>query len=153
MKNTIVNTLLENIPGNSTYTTAGSIGIDFGSNGTVSLDSDTFDAALSANPTEVQNAIQTLSTDLYKSLNVYVDPTTGTIQSIENSVNSQITNINTQLTAVDNNCAQEAQQLDDEYTNLEVLLEQSSQTQNFLTEMINTMTGTTSSSSSSASSL
>ena len=151
MKNTIVNTLLENISGNSTYTTAGSIGIDFGSNGTVSLNSDTFDAALSANPTEVQNAIQTLSTDLYKSLNVYVDPTTGTVQSIENSVNSQITNINTQLTAADNNCAQEAQQLEDEYTNLQVLLEQSSQTQNFLTQMFDTMTGTTSSSSSASS--
>jgi len=151
MKNTIVNTLLENIPGNSTYTTAGSIGIDFASDGTVSLDSDTFDAALSANPTEVQNAVQTLSTDLYNSLNVYVDPTTGTINSIENSVNSQITNINTQLTAADNNCAQEAQQLDNEYTNLELLLEQSSQTQNFLTQMMDTMTGTTSSSSSSSS--
>jgi flagellar hook-associated protein 2 len=141
MKNTIVNTLLENIPGNSTYTTAGSIGIDFGNDGSVSLNSDTFDAALSANPTEVQNAIQTLSTDLYKSLNVYVDPTTGTVQSIENSVNSQITNIN----------AQEAQQLDDEYTNLQLLLEQSSQTQNFLTQMFDTMTGTTSSSSSASS--
>jgi flagellar hook-associated protein 2 len=151
MKNTIVNTLLENIPGNSTYTTAGSIGIDFGNDGTVSLDSDTFDAALSANPTEVQNAIQTLSTDLYNSLNVYVDPTTGTIQSIENSVNSQITNINTQLTAADNNCAQEAQQLDNEYTNLQLLLEQSSQTQNFLTQMFDTMTGTTNSSSSASS--
>ncbi|MGD0657401.1 MAG: flagellar filament capping protein FliD [Syntrophorhabdales bacterium] len=151
MKNTIVNTLLENIPGNSTYTTAGSIGIDFGNDGSVSLNSDTFDAALSANPTEVQNAIQTLSTDLYKSLNVYVDPTTGTVQSIENSVNSQITNINTQLTAADNNCAQEAQQLDDEYTNLQLLLEQSSQTQNFLTQMFDTMTGTTSSSSSASS--
>ena len=54
----------------------------------MSLDSDTFAAALSANPTEVQNAVQTLSTDLYKKLNVYVDPTTGTINSIENSINS-----------------------------------------------------------------
>ena len=89
MKNTIVNTLLENIPGNSTYTTAGSIGINFASDGTVSLDSDTFAAALSANPTEVLNAVKTLSTDLYKNLNVYVDPNTGTINSIENSINAK----------------------------------------------------------------
>ena len=153
MKDTIVNTLLENIPGNSTYTSAGSIGINFASDGSVSLDSDTFDAALSANPTEVQNVVQTLSTDLYNNLNVYVDPNTGTLQSIEGSINSQITNINTQLTAVENNCAQAAQQLENEYTNLELLLEQSSQTQTFLTDMIGTMNGTSSNSSSSASSL
>ena len=54
MKNTITNTLLENISGNSTYTTAASIGINFQSDGTVTLDSDTFAGALSANPTEVQ---------------------------------------------------------------------------------------------------
>jgi flagellar hook-associated protein 2 len=140
MKNTIVNTLLENIPGNSTYTTAASIGINFASDGSVSLDSDTFAAALSANPTEVQNAVQTLSTDLYNGLNVFVDPNTGTITSIENSINTQITNINTQLAAVDNNCAQQAQQLTNEYDNLEVLLEQSNQTQSFLTEMVDSMT-------------
>ena len=79
MKNSIVNTLLENIPGNSTYTTAASIGINFASDGSVSLNSDTFAAALSANPTETLNAVQTLSTDLYKNLNVYVDPNTGMI--------------------------------------------------------------------------
>jgi flagellar hook-associated protein 2 len=140
MKNTVVNTLLENIPGNSTYTTAGSIGINFASDGSVSLDSDTFDAALSANPTETLNAVKTLSTDLYKALNVYVDPNTGTINSIETSINSQISSINTQLTAVDNTCAQQAQQLENEYNNLEVLLEQSNQTQTFLTEMEGSMT-------------
>ena len=148
MKNSMVNTLLENIPGNSTYTTAASIGINFASDGTVSLDSDTFAAALSANPTETLNAVKTLSTDLYNSLNVYVDPHTGTINSIETSINTQITNINTQLTAVDNNCAQQAQQLENEYNNLEVLLEQSSQTQNFITQMVNSMTAYASSTSS-----
>jgi len=151
MKNMIVNTLLENISGNSTYTSAGSIGINFATDGTVSLDSDTFNAALNSNPTEVANAIQQLSTDLYKNLNVYVDPNIGTIQSMESTINTQITNINTQLTAVDNNCAQAAQQLENEYNNLEVLLEQSSQTQTFLTDMLNSMTSTASSSSSSSS--
>jgi len=149
MKNSIVNTLLENIPGNSTYTTAGSIGINFASDGSVSLDSDTFNGALSANPTEVLNAVQTLSTDLYNSLNVYVDPNTGTINSIENSINTQINSVNTQLTAVQANCAQQATQLDNEYDNLEVLLEQSSQTQTFLTDMINSMTNTSNASSTS----
>ena len=85
----------------------------------MSLDSDTFAAALSANPTEVANAVKTLSTDLYNNMNVYVDPHTGTINSIETSVNSQINNINTQLTTVENNCNQQAQSLENEYNNLE----------------------------------
>ena len=150
MKNTIVNTLLENIPGNSTYTTAASIGINFASDGSVSLDSDTFAAALSANPKETLNAVQTLSTDLYNNLNVYVDPNSGTLSSIENSINTQIASDNTQLTAVDNNCAQQAQQLEKEYNNLETLLAQSQQTQTFLTDMVNSMTNSNSTSSSSS---
>ena len=150
MKNTIVNTLLENIPGNSTYTTAASIGINFASDGSVSLDSDTFAAALSANPKETLNAVQTLSTDLYNNLNVYVDPNSGTLTSIENSINTQIASDNTQLTAVDNNCAQQAQQLEKEYNNLETLLAQSQQTQTFLTDMVNSMTNSNSTSSSSS---
>ena len=115
IKNSIVNTLLENISGNSTYTTAKSIGINFASDGSVSLDSNTFAAALSANPTEVQNVVQTLSTDLYKKLNVYVDPNTGTINSIR-SINTQVNNINTQLATVDANCARQATALENEYT-------------------------------------
>jgi flagellar hook-associated protein 2 len=148
MKNSIVNTLLENIPGNSTYTTAASIGINFASDGSVSLDTNTFAAALSANPTETVNAIQTLSTDLYNNLNVYVDPNTGTINSVENSINTQVTNINTQLTAVENNCAQQATQLENQYNNLETLLSQSQQTETFLTDTVNAMTNANSSSTS-----
>ncbi len=149
IKSNIVNTLLENIPGNSTYTNAALIGLNFASDGTVSLNSDTFAAALSANPTEVANVVKTLSTDLYKNLNIYVDPTTGTITSMENSINSQITNINTQLAAVDANCAQAAQALEQQYNDLEVLLEQTNQTKDFLTAMVNSMTNTSSSSSTS----
>jgi flagellar capping protein FliD len=93
--------------------------------------------------------VQTLSTDLYKNLNIYVDPTTGTITSMENSINSQITNINTQLAAVDANCAQAAQALEQQYNDLEVLLEQTNQTKDFLTAMVNSMTNTSSSSSTS----
>ncbi len=148
MKSSIVNTFLENISGNSTYTTAASIGISFASDGTVSLDSNTFAAALNTNSTEVINAVKTLSSDLYTKLNVYVDPYSGTISSIENSINTQITNINTQLTAVDANCALQATQLETEYTNLETLLAQSNETQSFLTAMTNSMTNSSSSSSS-----
>ena len=149
IKNSITSTLFETITGNSTYTTGASIGINFGSDGSLSLDSTKFSAALSANPTETINAIKTLSSDLYKNMNVYVDPTTGTINSLETSINDKMTSITAQLKAVDDRCAQQAQVLSDEYNNLEVLLSQSDSTKTFLTDMQNSMTNSNSSSSTS----
>jgi flagellar capping protein FliD len=71
------------------------------------------------------------------------------ITSIENSVNQRVTDIHKQLTAVDANCAQQAEQLQKQYNTLEVLLAQSNQTRTFLTTMINGMTNSNNSSSTS----
>jgi flagellar hook-associated protein 2 len=152
IKNSITTTLLGNIEGNSTYTTADSVGITFGTGGVLSLDSDTFSAALSANPTEVTNVIQSLSTALYKNLNAYVDPTTGTLTSLQSSISSKITEDNTQLTQVEAQCAQQAQAITTEYNNLEVVIEQANTTKTWLTDQINALTNTSSSSSSSSTS-
>jgi flagellar hook-associated protein 2 len=156
IKSSIDDTLLGNISGNSTYTTADSIGIEFGVNGstdgTISLDSNTFSAALSANPTEVINAIKSISASLYTNLNGYVDPTTGTLTSLQTSISDKITSINEQLTQVDERCAQQAQALQNEYNNLEVAIENSNNTKTFLTDMVNTMTDSNSNTSSSSSS-
>jgi flagellar hook-associated protein 2 len=152
IKNSITTTLLGNIEGNSTYTTADSVGITFGTGGVLSLDSDTFSAALSANPTEVTNVIQSLSTALYTNLNAYVDPTTGTLTSLQSSISSKITEDNTQLTQVEAQCAQQAQAITTEYNNLEVVIEQANTTKTWLTDQINALTNTSSSSSSSSTS-
>ena len=156
IKSSIDDTLLGNISGNSTYTTADSIGIEFGVNGstdgTISLDSNTFSAALSANPTEVINAIKSISASLYTNLNGYVDPTTGTLTSLQSSISDKITSINQQLTQVDERCSKQAQVLQNEYNNLEVAIENSNNTKTFLTDMVNAMTNTNSSTSSSSSS-
>ena len=150
IKNSITTTLLGNIQGNSTYTTAASIGISFGSDGTLSLDSTKFSAALSANPTETINAVKSLSTALYTNLNAYVDPSTGILTSLQTSISSKITQDNTQLQAVDAQCAQQAQALTNEYNNLEVIIENANTTKTWLTDQINAMTGTPGTSSSSS---
>jgi flagellar hook-associated protein 2 len=156
IKSSIDDTLLGSISGNSTYKTADSIGIEFGTNGstdgTISLDSNTFSAALSANPTEVINAIKSISASLYTNLNGYVDPTTGTLTSLQSSISDKITSINQQLTQVDERCSKQAQVLQNEYNNLEVAIENSNNTKTFLTDMVNAMTNTNSSTSSSSSS-
>ena len=150
IKNSITGTLFANIQGNSTYTTAASIGISFGTDGTVSLDSTTFSAALSANPTETVNAVKSLSTALYTNLNAYVDPSTGILTSLQTSINDKITQDNTQLQAVDDQCAQQAQALQNEFNNLEVVIEQANTTKTWLTDTINAMTGTPGSATSSS---
>jgi flagellar hook-associated protein 2 len=152
IKNSITGTLLGSIKGNSTYTTADSIGITFGKDGTLSLDSTTFSAALSANPTETVNAIQSLSTALYTNLNAYVDPTTGTLTSLQTSISDKITQDNTQLTQVEAQCAQQAQAITNESNNLEVVIEQANTTKTWLTDMVNAMTNTANSSSASSTS-
>jgi flagellar hook-associated protein 2 len=141
IKNSITDTLLGTVAGNSTYTTAASIGINFGSDGTLSLDSTTFAAALSANPTETINAVKSLSTALYTNLNAYVDPSTGILTSLQTSINDKITQDNTQLQKVDEQCAQQAQALTNEYNNLEVIIEEANTTKTWLTDQINAMTG------------
>jgi flagellar hook-associated protein 2 len=139
IKRTMVNTVLENISGNTKYTTAASIGLEFQDDGTLSIDADKFAAALSDNPSEVLNAVKTLSTDLYKNLNVYVDPYVGTIKSIEDTINEQIDNLNDQLDQVDANCAKQAEVLEAQYTALQTLLSQSESTKTFLTAMTDSM--------------
>ena len=151
IKSSITGTLLGSISGNSTYTTAASIGITFGKDGTLSLDSDTFSAALSANPTETVNAIQSLSTALYTNLNAYVDPSTGILTSLQTSISDKITDDKTQLTQVEAQCAQQAQVITNEFNNLEVVIEQANTTKTWLTDMVNEMTNTSNSSSSSTS--
>ena len=113
----------------------------------MSLDSDTFSAALSANPTETINAIKSLSTALYTSLNAYVDPTTGTLTSLQSSISDKISHDNTQLTQVDDQCAQQAQVITNEFNNLEVVIEQANTTKTWLTNTVNTMTDTPNSAS------
>ena len=152
IKSSIADTLLGNIKGNSTYTTAASIGITFGTDGTLSLDSSTFSAALSANPTETINAIESLSKTLYTNLNAYVDPSTGILTSLQSSISDKITQDNTQLTQVEAQCAQQAQMITNEFNNLEVVIEQANTTKTWLTDMVNAMTNTPGSSSTSSTS-
>jgi flagellar hook-associated protein 2 len=152
IKSSITSTLLGNIQGNSTYTTAASIGITFGTDGTLSLDSSTFSAALSANPTETINAIESLSKTLYTNLNAYVDPSTGILTSLQSSISDKITQDNTQLTQVEAQCAQQAQMITNEFNNLEVVIEQANTTKTWLTDMVNAMTNTADSSSTSSTS-
>ncbi|OPY60000.1 MAG: Flagellar hook-associated protein 2 [Syntrophorhabdaceae bacterium PtaU1.Bin034] len=137
IKQTITTILFGDIKGNETYKTAASIGISFGSDGTLSLDADKFSAALSDNPDEVLNAVKSLSTGLYNGLNVYADPYSGTIKSIEDTISTRIDEIEDQIEEVEARCDRQAELLQKRFSALEVLIAQSNQTQDWLEQMTN----------------
>ncbi len=140
IKRTITSIIHTTIDGNSEYTTAASIGISLESDGTVSFDTDTFAAALSDNPDEVLNAVKSLSSSLNTDLKIYVNPITGSIQSIEDSVQSRIDTLKDKISDVEDRYEQKAKVLQKKYSALMTLLEQSSRTQDWLTQMADAMT-------------
>lgn len=140
IKRTIVSTIQTEIAGNTEYKTAASIGITLKSDGTVEFDTDTFEAALSDNPTEVLNAVKSLSDSLGTDLKVYVNPVTGTLQTIEDTAQTRIDTIENKIADVEARFERKAEVLQKKYTALMTLLEQSSRTQNWLTQMVDSMT-------------
>ncbi|HPU29289.1 MAG TPA: flagellar filament capping protein FliD, partial [Syntrophorhabdaceae bacterium] len=77
VRNNINDVVFQEVEGNSTYTTASSIGLTFSKDGTLSLNTTTFSDALSANRTEVINVLTQLGDTLKTNMNVYVNPFTG----------------------------------------------------------------------------
>jgi flagellar hook-associated protein 2 len=136
IKQTITSLSLTAIDGNSTYTTLKSLGISFGSDGTLSLDTDTFSAALSAKPTEVINAIKSFSTSMYDAMNVYVDPTTGTLTALQDSISTRIDSLQEQIDAVTERCDKQAEILSAKFSALETLISESSTTKDYLTQVV-----------------
>lgn len=140
IKRTMVSIIQTEIAGNTEYTTAASIGIALKSDGTVELDTDKFEAALSDNPSEVLNAVKSLSDSLGTDLKVYVNPITGTLQSIEDTAQTRIDTIERKISDVEARFERKAEVLQKKYTALMTLLEQSSRTQSWLTQMVDSMT-------------
>jgi flagellar hook-associated protein 2 len=140
IKRSITSMVQGTIEGNSTYTTATSIGITVTSTGTISLDADALAAALSDNPDEVINAVKSFSSSLYDKLDVYVDPNTGTLVSIQNSVQSRIDNLEDRIEDAEDRFARKAEVLSAKYAALEVLISESDMLSSYLTQIVDSMT-------------
>ncbi len=139
IRSNIADTLLESVSGNSTYTTAASIGISYGSDGTLSFDSSTFAAALAENPDEVINVVKSLSSSLYTSLDAYVDPTTGTLTKTEDSINERISEVEEQLEAAEARCEKQNEILEEQFSKLMTLISSTSTISSYLTYQIDAL--------------
>lgn len=140
IKRTITSILQGTVEGNTTYTSAKSIGISFSRDGGIELDTDTLTAALAENADEVMAVMKSLSSDLYEALDVYVDPTTGTLTSIQNTVQMRIDNIEDRIENVEDRFARKAELLQARYAALEALISESNTVSSYLTQIVDSMT-------------
>ena len=139
VRNNIIDAIFAEVSGNTTYKTASSIGFTFASDGTLSLNSTTFSEALSSNKQEVINVLTQFGDTLKTSMNVYVDPYTGTLTSIEKSINQTISDIDKRIEELNERYEREAEALEKKYNSLELLISSSNLMKNWLTQQVDYM--------------
>ena len=134
IKDSITGSLFAEISSNTLYKTLSSAGIGFASDGTISMDTDSLKKALLNNRTDVVNLLKNFGTSLYDKLNVYVDPYTGTLKDITESVQNEITSLNTRLAEMDQRFERQADLMRKRYNALESLISKSNTLKTFLSD-------------------
>ena len=116
--------------GTTGYTWLANVGIDFNQDGTLSLNSAKFGDALAANPNAVSQMFTSVSgtgsqqgfaTQLNNAINSMLSPT-GLLTGAQNSVQSNISDMNSQITAMQAQLNQEQTQLITQYSQLNASL-------------------------------
>jgi flagellar hook-associated protein 2 len=139
VRQTISTAVFSEVIENTTYTTASSIGITFGSNGTLSINTSTLTTALSTNREETLNVLKGLSDSLYDKLNLFVDPYTGTFTYIKHSLEDTISNLEDRIAQLNERFEREAEALERRFAALELLISKSNLTKNWLTQQTDYM--------------
>ncbi len=122
--------------GNSSYSYLAQIGVSFNSDGSLSLNTTQFQAALSANPSAVSAMFTQGGTGSgggfafqVASLATQLVGPTGAIGSAESSANNEVANLNSQISSEQTMLAQIKQNLIAQYSQLNANLVQAQQTQ------------------------
>jgi flagellar hook-associated protein 2 len=132
IKDGITNALFAEASGNTLYKSLSSAGIGFAADGTISMDTGVLKESLLKNRTDVVTLLKNFGTSLYDKMNVYVDPYTGTLKDITESIQNEITSINTRLTEMDERFERQADLMRKRYNALESLISQSNTLKTFL---------------------
>jgi flagellar hook-associated protein 2 len=141
VRNTISSAIFAEVDGNTTYKTLSSLGITFGKDGTLSVNSGTLTGALAANREETLNALKSVSDTLYKQLNVFVDPYTGTLSSTKSSIDASIARIDKKIAEINERLERQRIVLEKKYNSLEVFISKSNLLKSWLTQQTDYMTG------------
>jgi flagellar hook-associated protein 2 len=134
IKDSITDALFAEASSNTLYKNLSSAGISFGGDGTISMDTDAIKKALLNNRTDVVTLLKNFGTSLYDKLNVYVDPYTGTLKDITESIQNEITGINDRLAEMDKQFERQADLMRKRYNALESLISQSNSLKTFLSD-------------------
>jgi flagellar hook-associated protein 2 len=140
--NQISSVLSKSVPGNSIGSLA-SLGITRQADGTLSLASATLSSALSANPATVQDLFagsNGYATELNATIDTFTSSSTGIIATREQSLNSRLTQLSGEQTALNARMAVYQQQLQTEYTNLDTLMSSLNNTSSFLSTSLAQLT-------------
>jgi len=109
-----------------TYRTLGDIGLTLTDGAKVQFDANTFDSAFASNPEAVSNLFTQTSGGLGKvidnSMTALVDPVSGAITEENNSLSTQMTNFNTNITQLDAILADKRSLLESQFANMETTL-------------------------------
>lgn len=140
IKNTLNTTIFETVEENTIYTNASSIGISFKQDGTLNLDSAKLMNTLSTNRQETINVLKSMSDSLYERMNLYVDPYSGTLKQIRDSIEANTASINKRLDEINDRFERQKEILEKKFNALELLISTSNITKNWLTQQVNYMT-------------
>lgn len=125
------------------------LGITANTNGTLSLNAGTLSTAMTSNYTGVVTALQTIGTQLGTTVNSMTGPN-GIITARTNSINQQLTNIQTQFSDLNTRMQQEQSTLMAQYTAMDTLVANLKSTGNYLSAQLGSLPSASSSSSSSS---
>jgi len=129
-------------------------GVDVTSNGTVTFDTAAFAAAYAKDPNAVQSMLQTsLASGFSAVANNATDSVSGSLTALINTDNTQITSLNKQISDWDTKLADQQTALTNKYAAMEAALSTMKSQSSFLTSAFASMTGQTTSSSSSQTSV
>lgn len=114
------------------------LGITIDSDGNMTLDTDTLDAALSANPNVVSNLFtsQGFGTALYNMTDEYTDPENGILTAKEQSITDQNSDLTDEINQIQSNATAMQTTLQDEFNTLETTMSQLQSEGNYVTKML-----------------
>ena len=119
-----------------------SIGFDINSDGTLTFDQDTFQAALAADPSGTESYLNTIASAIAAQATAQSDPVEGTLTTRITSLSSQITDLNTQVATWTTQLAARQTQLESAYAAMESQLSALKTQQQWLTQEFPTTTTT-----------
>jgi flagellar hook-associated protein 2 len=127
------------------YDSLGLIGIETSSTGQMEIDSDVFQAILLAEPDQVADLFTSddgFIAAMKDQLDVYTDPTEGSLSVRQESIEGRITDLNDDIDAMTDRMDRMEERLRKQFTSMEQTMGQLQSTQSFITSMLYTATST-----------